>query len=492
MIWAQAAIDSGSLVNPDFYYTHLLPFGGQLVFIPIVQHFGVSLYALRLGMSICSAMFALALAAFFICLGWKLPLSFFSSAVMIMFLSGTEQLRDIFWAHVVHYNLSLFYLLLGFCFLTMMFKDSRPARIPGLLGLELCLILGSSNDIAVVLFFPIALFFGIVLERFLIGGFKNFFSKDNLLLFALTACGILAGLILGWILTANASTAYVDLYTIFTPAEEWGPNLLSFPNTWLTMFTNLPDSSVPFFSNVGIKLMIRIAAALLVFLISIRSFFVVRNIKNRPERIFICAHWFISAVILFFYVFGIISAMNWRIIPMFFTSLITALIVLKSDISNLTERYPAAQLLDFGSALFLLLYSCICAVTVFHQSISTELWFGQGTVLKTLADHSLTYGYNLDYWFANSITVLTDERIRVREVILKDGKLSPSYHQSNIHWYEDQPDVDRYFLVCQEDEYWAHPEFADGAVETYRATQERTFFKGTAGFFIFVYENNIF
>ena len=77
-------------------------------------------------------------------------------------------------------------------------------------------------------------------------------------------------------------------------------------------------------------------------------------------------------------------------------------------------------------------------------------------------------------------------------MILKDGKLSPSFHQSNIHWYEDQPDADRYFLVCQEDEYWAHPEFADGAIETYRATQERTFFKGTAGFFIFVFENNIF
>ena len=178
---------------------------------------------------------------------------------------------------------------------------------------------------------------------------------------------------------------------------------------------------------------------------------------------------------------------------MFFTSLVTVLIVLKNDFHDLKSMVPSIQLADFGTAVSMLLYAGICSVTVFHQSISTDLWFGQGTILKTLADHSLNYGYNLDYWFTNSITVLTDERIRVREVILRnDDYLIPSFHQSNIHWYEDQPDVDRYFLICQEDEFWRHPEFAEGAVETYRATQNRTFYEGPAGFFIFVYENNIF
>ena len=177
---------------------------------------------------------------------------------------------------------------------------------------------------------------------------------------------------------------------------------------------------------------------------------------------------------------------------MFFSSLITTLILLKSDFQQLRKRVPVVQGLDLSTAAFIMLYAGICSLTVFHQSIDTSFWFEQGSILKTLADHSLTYGYNLDYWFGNSITLLTDDRIRVREVILRNGALSPSYHQSNIHWYEDQPDVDRYFLVCQEDEYWSHPEFAEGAVEIYRATQERTFVKGSVGFFIFVYEENIF
>lgn len=493
VIWAQAAIESGKLVNPDFYYTHLLPFGGQLIFIPVVQHFGVTLYALRLGMSICSALFALVLAAFFLCLDWGFPLSFSSAAIILMFLSGTSKLRDIFWSHVVHYNLPLFYLLLAFIFLSMTFRKSKKVRAAGLIGFEICLVLGSANDIAVFLFFSAAFFCGVVLERFLSVGIRGIVKKENLRIIIQTLAGILVGFLLGKALTSNASTAYAEMFSQYSAADEWIQNLLAFPNNWFTMFTTLPEENIPFFSSVGIKLLIRLAAALFIALLSVRSFFVFSRVRSQLERIFFCVHWFISAAILFFYVFGVISSTSWRIIPMFFTSLVTVLIVLKNDLHDLKNKVPAVQLADFGTAVSVLLYAGICSVTVFHQSISTDLWFGQGTILKTLADHSLSYGYNLDYWFTNSITVLTDERIRVREVILRnDDYLIPSYHQSNIHWYEDQPEVDRYFLICQEDEFWRHPEFAEGAIETYRATQNRTFYEGPAGFFIFVYENNIF
>ncbi len=493
VIWAQAAIESGRLINPDFYYTHLLPFGGQLVFIPVVQHFGVTMVALRLGMCICSLLFSLVLAAFFLSLEWGFSLSFFSASIILLFLSGTSKLRDIFWSHVVHYNLSLFYLLLALIFLSLGLRKTGKRKAAAMIGFALCLILGSANDIAVLLFFSLALFCGILLETFLMEGFHGLIRKEKCLLLLGTFGGILAGVLLGRLLTANSSTAYAELFSQFSPANEWMQNLLAFPNNWFTMFTTLPKENVPFFSSVGIKLLVRLAAALLIPVISIRSFFVFRQIPSRLERIFLCIHWFIAVATLFFYVFGVIASTSWRIIPMFFTALITVLIVLRYDCQKSMDIDPAIQLFDFGTAAAVLLYAGICSVTVFHQSISTDLWFGQGTILKTLADHSLNYGYNLDYWFGNSITVLTDERIKVREVILRnDSYLIPSYHQSNIHWYEDQPDTDRYFLICQEDEFWRHPEFAEGAVETYRATQERTFYEGTAGFFIFVYENNIF
>lgn len=491
VIWAQAALESGSLINPDFYYTHLLPFGGQLIFIPVVRQFGVTMFSLRLGMSIFSALFALVTALFFLSLNWGFSRSFFSAALILMFLSGTSKLRDIFWSHVVHYNLSLFFLLITFLFLSKILPKKTKWKIPALFGYELCLILGSANDIAVILFFSFALFSGIILERFLAEGLQCFRKKQNLSLFLNTCLGIAIGILLGKILTAHSSTAYADQFSAYSPANQWITNLMKFPLNWFRMFANLPEEEVPFFSSVGIKLLIRIFAALMIISNSVRSFFICSKLKSRIERIFICIHWVHCASILFFYIFGVISSTNWRIIPMFFSSIITTFIILKNDLPLLKEKLPIEQAIDLLTSAFVILYAGICSITVFHQNINTDLWFEQGSILKTLADHSLTYGYNLDYWFGNSITVLTDERIRVREVILKNSKLSPSFHQSNIHWYQDQPGVDRYFLVCQEDEYWRHPEFADNAIEIYRATQERTFVPGKVGFFIFVYENNI-
>lgn len=493
VIWAQASLESHSLLNPDFGYTHLLPFGGQFIFVPVVAHFGVGIFSLRLGLCIWAVIFSLLLFIFFFAgLRWRRELSFLSASVVIIFLSASELLREIFWAHIVHYNLAALFLLLSLVFLRFLFEDSPRKRVIGLIGLEISLILGSANDIAVLLFFSFALLIGIVLERFLNGGIGSFFRKENCLLFIQVIFGICAGYIVGKLITRNIPAVYTDRFTVFAPAEEWMSNLLRFPNNWLHMFSTLPDSEVPFFSSVGIKLVVRIAVALVTAALSVRSFFVYKALKSRIERIFLGAHWFICASILFVYIFGIIYLNPWRITPMLFTGIITALIILKHDFSGMFESGPFVQLFALCSAVSLFLYLGIGCLTVFRQSVDEEFWTGRKSILKTLADHGLTYGYSLDHWFANSITVFTDERIKSREVVFEDGHLAPSFLQSNRNWYASRPDIEKYFLICQEDDYWAHPELAEGAIETYRADQERTFRKGKAGFFIFVFDKNLF
>ena len=51
---------------------------------------------------------------------------------------------------------------------------------------------------------------------------------------------------------------------------------------------------------------------------------------------------------------------------------------------------------------------------------------------------------------------------------------------------------DKYFLISQENDFWQYPEIAEGAIATFRADQERTFRDGKAGFFIFVFDKNLF
>lgn len=60
--WAEAVLDGKALMNSDFYYACLLPFGGQLLMVPFVAIFGVSMTAQLCGMVLFAICFGLALA----------------------------------------------------------------------------------------------------------------------------------------------------------------------------------------------------------------------------------------------------------------------------------------------------------------------------------------------------------------------------------------------------------------------------------------------
>lgn len=69
-----------------------------------------------------------------------------------------------------------------------------------------------------------------------------------------------------------------------------------------------------------------------------------------------------------------------------------------------------------------------------------------------LKAHQLEYGFAT---FLNSATttVLSDNEIRVRRFEIFDNK--PSYWdwQNSPLWFEDQPGIDRYFVLLSADEY---------------------------------------
>ena len=50
VFWAEATLRSGSVINPDYVYYYLVPFGSNLIMAPFVALFGVSYIANQLGM----------------------------------------------------------------------------------------------------------------------------------------------------------------------------------------------------------------------------------------------------------------------------------------------------------------------------------------------------------------------------------------------------------------------------------------------------------
>ncbi len=51
ILWAQATVDGKAIMNPDFYYAAILPFGGQLIMVPFVAIFGYGMLAQIIGAS---------------------------------------------------------------------------------------------------------------------------------------------------------------------------------------------------------------------------------------------------------------------------------------------------------------------------------------------------------------------------------------------------------------------------------------------------------
>ena len=50
VFWADATLRSGSVINPDYVYYYIVPFGSNLIMAPFVAIFGVSFIANQLGM----------------------------------------------------------------------------------------------------------------------------------------------------------------------------------------------------------------------------------------------------------------------------------------------------------------------------------------------------------------------------------------------------------------------------------------------------------
>jgi len=52
LLWSQATYESGKLVSPDFHYAAVIPFGGNLIFLPFIAIFGYGITAQICGLAL--------------------------------------------------------------------------------------------------------------------------------------------------------------------------------------------------------------------------------------------------------------------------------------------------------------------------------------------------------------------------------------------------------------------------------------------------------
>ncbi len=481
LFWANASLESGKIFKQDFDYAYRLIFGGQWLFMPFLKYYGLGMTALRCGMSLFVILFTMVLILFFRSMHCHWDVSLIESAVMLLSVCAVKKTREIFYGHIIYYSLAVFYLLLAFIILRDVLENtSLRKRFISTALLTVVLGMCSANGTVEMLYVTLPMFAGCLLELYLSGNKK-----------LISVCGCIAiAAVTGYLYSNSLNTNYLDSHSVIIPADRWNDNLSTFPLRWISLFYTLPGQNLDAFSPVWIKTVFKIISALVVFAGLIVSFSAYKAVGKNGERIFIFTVWAMFAAFLFFFVFGSISGAEWRLLPLVFTCQVCILLMFNRLLDKETGRT-----VQYGLVM-------LCGLIVIVQALSNgpavlripydeKIWFAEDGLLETLKAHDLNYGYITDYWMSNSITVISDDTVRSRYVAWDEGRPYLNPFNSDISWYDDQPDQEKYFLGVREIEYDPGSMLAKEAAETYTCSQENTRHGINETYVIMVFNRNI-
>ena len=495
LLWSQQIIEKHTLISPDFSYSYAIPFGGQLILVPFVKIFGVRLISLRAGMSVITLIFLAVFYVFFRELFGKkyAPLT---AGILILMLCGVRSMRELFWAHTVFYSLSVLYMMLISVLLKrLMRKESKSqTQTCRLAAIFLLTLLACTTGTPLLIYFAIPFFGSMIIcaitDSQLPGSEKIDNSRHNKIrtVLVLMLAAILLGFLISLVFHGDPMDDYSDYYTVLSKASDWPANISLVIPRWINLFTELNEETVYLMSPNGFKMSLMITAAFIVFGLDAAALFLIKKLHHF-ERFLTFFHWILSLILLFFFCFGTISNYERRLIPIFVSGIVTAFIMIRHLIqSNEPVKNVNAGLLSF----LLVLAAVIDGISLYTMVQDNSLWYGDGSIMQTLVQNDLTYGYSTDFWFANSITIMTGEQVKVREVTTdKNGKLIQKKNQTDINWYKEDPERGKTFLICQEWFIQNHPEYMENADKIFRSEFIHPVSKKYLGFYILVYDRDI-
>jgi hypothetical protein len=248
--------------------------------------------------------------------------------------------------------------------------------------------------------------------------------------------------------------------------------------------------NAPLFDGESLPYFFRIAVGIILLVMPVVILCLYGKLKSRGLKVMVWAHFVLTAVVMFGYICGELSAANWRLTPILGSAAILTVCGLRDLISDigLTSaeevgelREPTeedAELYD-ESALpeeaeesvkkpcAKIIISRICAlmlaVTILYSYVfAKEIKaipsdYGRDNTNHRLAEflvsEGLEYGY-ATFWYSQAITVLTNSEVRVRNMDVKDREgVIGRHYQSSLNWYNDQEGVEEYFIILSANEY---------------------------------------
>lgn len=490
MTWAAATAESGKIFSPTFCYPYLLPFGSTFLVYPFMKIFGFTMFTYRLSMLVFMFLFTTALYFTLRGMKWNKNLCLVTVALELITVSSSGKLRELFWEHIIHYSLGAFlaFALLALTFAFIKFYEKNDFSLKNskrVIILAVCMALWSffsAFDGVTTLALSSVPVVGALLIEVLMDNRNRIVSRKNKGM-ALSALIIIIATALGGLVlkaaTLDISANYGGAYTNIVNSEEWSGNLLNFLRHWTSLLGADYRTGESITKGANILAAIKMAASLMLIAVPVYPLIAGKKF-TRNERIFVYYHWIMTAFILYGFIFGSLSGVNWRLSPIACSAIVVNIAVWKKLWTNTDTK----RLSVLVSSLVVL----SCGITV-GQIIAMPSDYGRDNdihkAMELLEENGLDYGY-ATYWNANIITLLSSSRVKVRDVNIDEPEPRKGWLNSDNAWFEDQPGQEKYFFLLTNGEY-------DSAVERNHVILENTIDTIREGnWVILVKDRNIF
>lgn len=252
-------------------------------------------------------------------------------------------------------------------------------------------------------------------------------------------------------LLGDLTAGYQEANSNFSAMNEWLEHFHNMPFAWMRLLGVESLPNVKFASKDGVPNMIFLMSSILIAVIPVIATCFYKKFgddrRAKMIRIWIWMHWAVTAVNIMGYVFGVLAAADWRIIPMIGTSLIVSILFLSWSITRNADV----------SRLTVVLFVPIFMAGMLHCSDVKKMKkdaYKENTqfmLADFLEDQGVNKGY-ATFWNANSVTVITGERVKVGIIDVLDSGVYMRTYQSSKRWYETDPNQAEYFLLLSGDE----------------------------------------
>lgn len=379
---------------------------------------------------------------------------------VVLTVSASDKLREIFWGHIIYYSLGALFLVVGLALINASLKamnapepggkaKCRRWLMPALSSLWF--LLCSLNGLQALVTFALPSVAGLAGERFLdkktpLRAAGNYRAMTYILFLLVATC---VGVGLGGILGKGIPQGYFDAYSGFSAPGDWFSNLSHLMENWLTLLGVDVTAGDRLTNAAGIANLLRIGFGLLLAAVPVAAALCYRRFRDRSLRILVLTHWALAALLLFANVFGMLSNANWRLSPLVASSVIV--LVAFSRWLWKESGFRRMALIPLIPALVICL---LVAGTIVRMPKDIHQQQGLPAVTDYLETQGLTYGFGT-FWNANAVTVLSDSAVKVRdiEIVTDRQTVVPRHYQSQGKWYEPQEGQDRYFLLLTRWEY---------------------------------------